>query len=408
VTPSAAGAEAADPLLAWRDRFPILETCTYLISNSLGAMPRGAAEGLARYAELWSARGVRAWAEEWWDLAEDVANRTAPLLGAPPGSISMQPSTTIATAIVLSALGVSQGRRKVVTTDLHFPSILYLLDRWCAERGAALEIVAREPGEWGVALDRLLESIDASTAVVALSHVEFASAWVNDAEALARRCRETGAFLVLDVFQSAGVLPLALYHWGVDAAIGGCLKWLCGGPGNVFLYVDPERAETLAPSITGWVAHAAPFAFEPPPIRWRAGAGRFANGTPQVPALYAARAGLDILGSIGVDRVREKSVRMTQHLFAEAGRRGYACSCAEDCDRRGGAVAVSVPDGERIARELLRRDVVIDYRPGFGIRIAPHFYNTWEECELCLDTIDAIRADRSYERWSSVAGASPT
>jgi kynureninase len=370
-------------------------------------MPRGAAEGLARYAELWSTRGVRAWAEEWWDLADDVANRVAPLLGASRGSVSMQPSTTLATAIVLSALGATPARRKVVTTDLHFPSILYLLDRWCAERGATLEIVQREPGGWGVAHDRLLESIDASTAVVALSHVEFASAWVHDAQALARRCRETDAFLVLDVFQSAGVLPLALREWGVDAAIGGGLKWLCGGPGNAFLYVDPERAATLDPSITGWVAHQAPFAFEPPPIRWRAGAGRFANGTPQVPALYAARAGLDIIGEIGIERVREKSVRMTQRLLGEARRRGHACSCAEDPERRGGTVAVDVPDGELVARELLARDIVIDYRPGFGIRIAPHFYNTWEECERCLDAIDAIRADRSYERHASVAGASP-
>ena len=188
---------------------------------------------------------------------------------------------------------------------------------------------------------------------------------------------------MLDVFQSAGVLPLALRDWGVDAAVGGCLKWLCGGPGNCFLYVDPDRAATLEPAITGWVAHAAPFAFEPPPIRWRSGAGRFTNGTPQVPALYAARAGLDVLAEIGIERVREKSVRMTERLFAEAIRRGYACSCAEDPERRGGTVAVEVPDGERVARELLHRDIVIDYRPGFGIRIAPHFYNTWEECLRC-------------------------
>jgi kynureninase len=399
---------ADDPLLAWRDRFPILESTTYLISNSLGAMPRGAADGLARYAELWSTRGVRAWAEEWWELGSDVADRVAPLLGARRGSVSMQPSTTLATAIVLSGLRPAAGRRKVVTTDLHFPSVLYLLDRWCRERGLTLDVIGRGAGDWGVAPERLLRAIDADTAVVALSHVEFSTAWVHDAPAIARRCRETGAFLVLDVFQSAGVMPLALEAWGVDAAVGGCLKWLCGGPGNVFLYVDPERAAELEPNLTGWVAHAAPFAFEPPPIRWRGGGARFLNGTPQVPALYAARAGLDILGEIGVERVREKSAGVTRRLYDEALRRGFACSCSEDPERRGGAVAVDVPDGERVARELLRRDIVIDYRPGFGIRIAPHFYNTWEECERCLDAIEAIRADRSYERHDGVAGASPT
>src|SRR5688572_9283843 len=339
-----------DPLLAWRHHFPILETSTYLISSSLGAMPRDAAEGLARYAELWTTRGVRAWAEEWWALADDVADRVAPILGAPQGSVSMQPSTTIATAVVLSALAPAPGRRKVVTTDLHFPSILYLLDRWASDHGARLEVVRREAGAWGVELHRLLEAIDEETAVVSLSHVEFASAWLYDAHALARRCREVGAFLVLDTFQSAGVVPLALRDWGVDAAVGGCLKWLCGGPGNVYLYVDPDRAATVEPAITGWVAHAAPFSFEAPPIRFRSGAGKFANGTPQVAALYAARAGLDILNEIGVDRVRDKSVEITRRLFAEARRRGYDCSCADDPQRRGGTVAVLVPDGELIAR----------------------------------------------------------
>jgi kynureninase len=401
-------ADRTDPLLAWRDQFPILGTATYLISNSLGAMPRAAADGLARYTDLWATRGVRAWAEEWWGLPAEVADRVAPLLGAPRGSVSMQPSTTIATAVVLSTVATAPGRRKVVTTDLHFPSILYLLDRWCRERDARLEIVRREPGAWGVHSERLLEAIDDSTAVVALSHVEFASAWVNDAAAIARRCRETNAFLVLDVFQSAGVLPLALEAWGVDAAVGGCLKWLCGGPGNCFLYVDPTRAGTLEPALTGWVAHPAPFAFEPPPMRWLGGGARFANGTPQVPALYAARAGLDLVAAAGVERIREKSIRLTRRLHDEVLRRGWSCSCAEDPELRGGTVAFDVPDGESVARELLRRDVVIDYRPGFGIRIAPHFYNTWEECERCLDEIDAIRADRSFERHPSVAGESPT
>jgi kynureninase len=399
---------AADPLLAYRDRFPILASTTYLISNSLGAMPRDAASGLLRYAELWSTRGVRAWAEEWWELASDVADRVAPLLGVAPGSVSMQPSTTIAAAVLLSALRLRGERRKVVTTALHFPSLLYLLDGWCRERDARLEIVPREGGAWGVAHDRLLDAIDRSTAVVALSHVEFATAWINDAEALARRCRETGALLLLDVFQSAGALPLALERWGVDAAVGGCLKWLCGGPGNAFLYVDPDRAPELEPALTGWAAHAAPFAFEPPPMRWRSGGGRFANGTPQVPALYAARPGLDILREVGIERVRAKSVALTQELLLAARARGFACSSPDDPARRGGTVAIAVPHGELVARELLARDIVVDYRPGFGIRVAPHFYNTGDECERCLGEIEAILADRSFERHRTVGGASPT
>jgi kynureninase len=398
----------SDDLLAYRGRFPILETSTYLASHSLGAMPREAADGLARYAELWSARGVRAWAEEWWELGSRVAAAVAPLLGVPAGSVSMQPSTTIATAVVLSALPAPRGRRKVVTTELHFPSLLYLLDGWCRQHGVELEILRREEGSWGVAPERLLDTVDGATAVVALSHVEFATAWVNDAETLARRCRDVGAFLVLDVFQSAGVVPLALERWGVDAAVGGCLKWLCGGPGNAFLYVDPLRAPALEPKLTGWAAHPAPFSFEPPPMRWSPGGARFLTGTPPVPALYAARPGLEILREIGVERVRAKSTALTQKLFDAARARGFSCSCAEDARCRGGTVAIAVPHGEQVARELLARDVVVDYRPGYGIRVAPHFYNTWQECARCLDEIGAILADRSFERHRTVGGASPT
>jgi kynureninase len=396
-----------DPLLAYRDRFPILRSSRYLISNSLGAMPAEVEGRMAAYAAIWARRGVRAWADEWWALPVAVGDEVAPILGARPGSVSMHTNVTLATAVFLSCLRPSKGRDRIVTTALQFPSVLYVLEQWCRDRDVRLDVV---PAEDGIGADhaRLLESIDARTLAVCISHVEFRSAFVNDAKAVARRCREKGALLLLDVFQSAGVVPIEAEAWGVDAAVGGCLKWLCGGPGNVFLYVDPALAPKLEPRLTGWMAHPAPFAFEPPPMRRRDDAYRFLNGTPQIACLYAATPGLRIVREAGVAAIRAKSMRMTRLLHDGAHERGYRVHAPEDPARRGGTVAVDAPQGELVAKELNARDVVVDYRPGAGIRIAPHFYNSEDECRQALDEIDDILRTKAFERHRSVAGATPT
>ena len=393
----------ADPLLAYRDRFPILKTSTYLINNSLGAMPAAVADRMKAYADLWATRGVRAWAEEWWMLPAKAGDLVAPLLGARAGTVAMHTNVTTASAAFLSALAPGNGRKKVVTTALQFPSILYLLERWCQGNGTKLEIVPAEDGI-GVDPQRLLEAIDGKTLAVGISHVEFKSAFVNDAKAVARRCREQGALLLLDVFQSAGVLPIEVQAWGVDACVGGCLKWLCGGPGNVFLYVDPAVAARLEPRVTGWMAHPQPFAFEPPPMRYRNDPYRFLNGTPPIACHYAAEPGLRIHGEIGIAKIREKSKRLTKLLWEGARGRGWRVHAPEEPERRGGTVAVDVPNGELVAKELLLRDIVIDYRPGAGIRVAPHFYTTDDEVERVVAEIGAILAGGA---WQAFEGAKP-
>jgi len=282
-----------------------------------------------------------------------------------------------------------------------------VLEGWAKERDVDLDVV---PCDDGIGCDqqRILEAIDESTLVVALSHAEFKSAYVNDAQAIAQRCREVGARLLLDTFQSAGVVEIEARKWGVDAVVGGCLKWLCGGPGNVYLYVDPGLAPDLEPTITGWMAHPAPFAFEDAPMRWRDDAYRFLNGTPQIACLYAAGPGLDLHNGIGVKAIREKSKRMTAMLFDGAKERGWRVTAPEDPEVRGGTVAVDVAHGELVAKELNARDVVVDYRPGAGIRLAPHFYNSLDECTYALDQIAEILESRAFEKHDSVAGATPT
>ncbi len=397
-----------DPLLSYRERFPILQTTTYLINNSLGAMPGDVYQEMRSYAGIWAQRGVRAWGEAWWTLPVDVGDLVAPILGARPGTISMHTNVSTATAVVLSALTPTQAKNKVVTTALQFPSIQYVLEQWCLERDVTLEVVPADASGLGVDQQRLLEAIDDSTLAVSVSHAEFKSAYLNDAPAIARCCRAHDALLILDAFQSAGVVPIEVEQWGVDVCVGGCLKWLCGGPGNVYLYVDPEVAPRLQPRLTGWMAHPAPFAFENAPMRWRDDAYRFLAGTPQIACLYAASPGLKMHAEIGIPAIRAKSLLMTDALLDAAQARGWDVTAPLDRTVRGGTVAVNAPHGELVAKELNDRDVVVDFRPGAGIRIAPHFYNSVDECQFAITQIDEILQTKAYEKHTSVAGATPT
>jgi kynureninase len=377
-----------DPLLRFRAEFPILERTTYLVSNSLGAMPRAVPGRLAEYAERWATLGVKAWAGGWWDMPLEVGSTIAPLIGAGAGEVAMVPNVSIAQAAVVSALDYSGGRDTIVTTDLDFPSVRYVYDGLARRLGARVVSV---PSDDGMTIDteRLLAAIDERTRLVAISHVLFRSAFVMDAEAVCRRAREVGALVSLDAFHSVGVLPVDVRALGVDFLSGGVLKWLCGGPGGGFLYVKPELCDTLAPAFTGWQAHARPFAFDLQ-MEYAAGALRWLSGTPPIPALYAASEGPRLVHEAGVDNVRAKSVRQTSRLIDLADARGYAVNAPRDPARRGGTVAFDVPHAYEVSQALLARDIVVDYRPNAGIRVAPHFYTSDEELEACVAAIDEI------------------
>ena len=398
----------ADPLLAFREEFPILERTTYLVSNSLGAMPRAVPERLAEYAEAWATQGVRAWARGWWEMPLRVGDEIAPLIGAGAGEVAMLPNVSIAQAAVLSALDYPASRNRIVMTALDFPSVRYVYDGLAARLGATIEVVESDDGGLSIDLDRLLAAIDERTRLVAISHVLFRSAYVMDVEAICARAREVGALVALDAYHSVGIVPVDVRRSGVDFLTGGVLKWLCGGPGGCFLYAAPEAAEragiVLEPALTGWQAHARPFAFEPE-MEYGAGATRWLSGTPVVPALYAATEGPRLVRRAGMEAVRAKSVRQTGRLIELAESRGYRVSAPRDPARRGGTVAFDVPHAYEVAQYLLSRDVIVDYRPGAGIRVAPHFYTSDEELESAVETIgEALDG----ERWKEFSGARGT
>ena len=390
-----------DGLLRFRPEFPILASSTYLISNSLGAMPRSAAAALAEYAETWATRGVRAWAESWWDLSVTAGDGIAPLIGAPAGSLAMLPNVTTASAVLLSSLSYESPRNRIVMIDGEFPSVRYVYGSLATRLGAQIVNVPSPDGA-GLSADseRIAEAIDDRTALVAISHVLFKSAFVVDIGPIAEKCRKVGALLVLDAYQSVGTLPVDVASLGADALVGGVLKWLCGGPGGAFLYVRPELRRRLEPALTGWMAHPEPFGFEPPPMRFRDDAFRFLLGTPSIPALYAAREGPRLVLAAGMEAIRAKSLRQTSRLIVLAEERGLRTAAPRDPERRGGTAAVDFENAREVARELNARDVVVDYRPGVGIRLAPHFYTEDREIEEAFSQIDDIRESGAWRRWS--------
>ena len=375
-------------LLDYRSEFPVLEHTTYLASHTLGPMPRRAPELLAEFAQMWGERGIRAWAEGWWRTPIEVGDQIGRIVGAPAGSTVMQQNVAIAEAIVLSCFRPADpARSRVVYERANFPSVRYLY-----QAQPDLDVVVCEDDE------EIVERIDERTLLVPISHVLFKESEIQDVGAIVRRAHEVGAHVILDCYQSAGIVPVDLSALGVDFAVGGSVKWLCGGPANGWLYVRPDLAERLEPTYTGWQAHERPFAFEETLEYSSAGAARFLTGTPNPAAHMAGTAGYDLIEEIGVARIRENSLRQTELLIGLADAAGFEIYSRREPERRGGAVIVTVPEGAAVYAELEARGVLGDYRPGAGIRLGPHFFSTDDEIRHVVGQISDIVESGAFER----------
>jgi kynureninase len=367
-------------LSEYRERFPILAQTTYLISHSLGAMPAAAEERLLDYARAWKTRGVRAWEEGWWELPWTVGDQIGRIIGAPEGSTVMHQNVAVAVGVVLSCFGFEGERRRIVYLEPEFPSVRYQLQ---AQRPRGADLVPVADG------GALLEAIDERTLLVPVSHVLFRTGEIQEVAAIVERARGAGAHVLLDAYQSVGTVPLDVAELGVDFAVGGSVKWLCGGPGAGWLYVRPDLASRLEPTLVGWQAHARPFAFEPE-LEYAPGATRFLTGTPNVPALYAATAGYDVVEEIGVERIRARSLEQTGLLIELLDEARLELHSPREPERRGGTVVVRA--SEQVHRALEARDILCDYRPDAGIRIGPHFYNTDDEIRDAAEQIIQLAA----------------
>lgn len=389
-------------LEAIRKEFPILAKCVYLISNSLGAVPRQVREDLMAYYGLWSDQGVSAWSQEWWDLARNVGDQVASLLHAEKNSVAMMTNATHAHWIALSTrfMVKDRSRTKIIMTDHDFPSSLYAVQKISEFMNWKVQVV-QSYGKPGIDVENILEQIDDQTLFVATSHVYFKTAYVQDVSRIVDHARRMGAWAVIDGYHAPGCFPVNLSELGADFYIGGCLKWLCGGPGNAFLYVRPELASSIQPQLTGWLAHRSPFSFLED-MDYTQGSYRFMSGTPPIPSLYTAQAGLSIINSIGVPQIRHKSVSQTRLIIANAKKRDFELFSPEEDSLRGGAVSVHLPHAFQVKQALEERQFKVDYRKGKNsepdvIRIGPHFYTQDEEIHCLFETIDTIYKKQEYK-----------
>ena len=349
-------------------------------------MPQKAAARLAEFAQMWETRGIRAWAEGWWRSPMEVGDQIGRIVGAPAGSTVMHQNVAIAEAIALSCFRPVAPRNRVVYERGNFPSVRYLY-----QAQPDLEVVVCEDDA------EIVERIDERTLLVPISHVLFKDSLIQDVQPIVRRAHEVGAHVILDCYQSAGIVPVDLTALAVDFAVGGSVKWLCGGPANGWLYVRPDLAATLEPTYVGWQAHARPFAFEEE-LERAEGAARFLTGTPNPAAHMAGTAGYDLIEEIGVERIRENSLHQTQLVIELADDAGFEVHSTRDPSRRGGAVIVIVPEAAAVYAELEQRGILGDFRPGAGIRLGPHFFTTDDEIRHAIAQIAEILESGAYER----------
>jgi kynureninase len=366
-----------------------------MVSNSLGAMPRQVYASLQAYADTWASRGVRAWAEGWWELNRQVGNQVGAILNAPPDTISIHQNISLALGALLSCFDYDGPRRKVIIEGGIFPSVYYLLKAYLPPH---MELVTAS-GYDGIQLDlhTLLEAIDEETLLVSVSHVLFRSAYIVDVQAVIQKAHQVGALVVVDGYHATGILPVDVQALNCDFYMSGVLKWMCGGPGGVFLYVHPDHLKVLQPKLTGWMAHQRPFDFEVDEIVYREDAFRFMNGTPAIPNLHAIQPGIEIIRQVGVEAIRANSMRQTAYLWQLAEAAGFQVNSPQQAEERGGTLTIDPGHAFEVSRELLARNIVIDYRKGTGIRVSPHFYNTDEEIRQVVEQMQAILASGAWQ-----------
>ena len=385
-----------DTLLKWRDEFPILNNSTYLISNSLGAMPKSVYNKMNEFADTWATRGVRAWEEVWWELNSEVGNIIAPLIGVGQNEITMHMNISLLQSIILSCFDFEKNKNEIVYSNLEFPSEMYVFEKFATRLGAKIKIVKSDdlviPST-----EKILEAIDEKTLLVPVSHVLFKSAYIMDIKSIVEKAHSVGAYVILDTYHSTGTIPVDVKELGVDILIGGVLKWLCGGPGGIFLWIEPSFRVKLEPRITGWIAHLNPFAFEEK-MEYSEGVYKFLNGTPSIPALYSSQEGPKIVSHVGIDNIRKKSIHQTSLIIGEAQKAGYKINTPLDVNIRGGTVTLDMDDSYLISKELLRRNIIVDYRKDAGIRIAPHFYNNDEEILFAMNELKKIIDSKTYQK----------
>lgn len=382
----------SDPLLKHRDRFPTLATKTYLASHTLGPVPTATRDALLEYHRTWEELGILAWDGPWWDTLLEFEELYEDILHAPRGTVAPVQNVTNAFAAITGCFDYAGARNKIVTTALEFTTTRPFMNQ-LRRIGAEVVYVPSDDGMM-VSTERLIDAIDDRTALVVSSHAYFRSGAVQDLKLVAEAAHRKGALLVGDGYQATGTLPVDVVDLGADFYVGGSHKWLCGGAGAGYMYVRKELIEKLSPRHQGWFSLQDPFAFpaDDAGLILNKGVHRFLGGTPNIPALYAAREGLKIIREIGDQAIRAKSLRLTGWCIEQAQQRGLDARTPAQPERRSGMVCINFEGAKEVCAEFARRGIICDYRPDCGIRISPHFFTTQDELDVFFAALDEARA----------------
>jgi kynureninase len=367
----------------YRAEFPIFRSATYLNTCSLGALAERSRKALDQFADLWSRWGASAWYEHWLAATDDVRAAFARLIGADAAETALAPSISAALSTVVSGIEFSE-RPRVITTELDFPTVVY---HFLARRELGVETVVLESADRvSVPLEAFAAAIDERTALVATSHVYYTSGAIQDIAGLARLAHERGAWCLVDAYQSTGQLPVNARELGVDILLTGALKWLLGGAGLALTYVRGSLIERLRPSVVSWFGVEDQFAFDPHRLTLRRDARRFELGTPAVPTVYTARAGMELVEEVGIGKIRRRVSALTEDLVERAWARGLRVRGAATPQTRSGIVMIEHPEPAAAVHRLMEAGVIADFRPG-AVRLSPHFYNTTDDNERAIGVL---------------------
>ena len=376
-------------LADYRGEFPVLERTAYLISASLGPVGIRARSRIDAYLDAWASKGAPdlVWFEDIIPAMGDLKRRFAALSGCDADELAITTNISIALSTIASCLDLSGPRRRIVLSELDFPTDGHV---WLAQPGAEL-VWLRSADGLTIPLDAYRDAIDDRTALVMVNRVLYRSSAIVDAKAVCAMARDAGALSVVDDYHGVGILPLDLHDLGCDLYCAGVLKWLCGGPGLVFLYARRELLPSLEPRVTGWFATAEPFSFDTEHLVYHPSARRLEHGTPPAPVVFLAQGGIDVIAEVGVERIRTRQGELTDHVIAEADTMGIPVRTPRDRTARGGVVNLGVgPRAEEICHALLARGVCTDHR-GDGLRVSPHFFNTEDDVDRLFRELSALR-----------------
>jgi selenocysteine lyase/cysteine desulfurase len=372
----------------WRRSIPLLTSAIPMNNCSQAPQTEATRAAAERYLESWNRSGMD-W-ESWMAEVALARAQFARLIGAPPEAIAVTSSVSEATSMVASALDFSGRRRVVVVTEAEFPTMGQI---WLAQerRGARVEWVPIREGR--VRLEDYEPKLGSETALVCACHGYFLNGAVQDIGAVAERVHAVGGLLYVDAYQTLGTRPVNVHALGVDFLASGCLKFLMGVPGIAFLYVRPELIERLEPTVTGWFGRKDPFSFQTRQLDWSATASRFDTGTPPILNAYVARAGMEIIDSVGIGAIGEWHAVLAGRLIVGGRARGLILHGGDDASRKTASTAFVVPDAGAVETAMRAQGVIASAR-GPVLRLAPHFYSTETDVDLALDVLVDVLARR--------------